>query len=62
MYAGVEGCGAEDAWWETAFRIEHNATSNFPYAGGATDTVKVFDQLAKLPQTHRRLQKIPKDY
>ena len=47
MYAGVEGSGAEDAWWETALHIEHNASSAVPFSGGATDVFKCFDQICR---------------
>ena len=47
MYAGVEWRGADDAWWETALRIEHNAIANVPFPGGATDIFKCFDQIVR---------------
>ena len=28
MYAGVEGVGADDAWWETSLTIEYNRVTN----------------------------------
>ena len=47
MYAGVEGVGADDAWRETSLRIEHNATANVQFSGGATDIFKCFDQIVR---------------
>ena len=28
MYAGIEGFGADDAWWSTAMHLEHNRAKN----------------------------------
>ena len=47
MYAGVEGRGAGDAWWETALTIEKHSVDNTPYAGRATDIFKCFDQIVR---------------
>ena len=47
MYAGIEGAGADDAWYETSLCIEHCRVIGTPYAGGASDIYKCFDQLPR---------------
>ena len=37
--------GADDAWYETAFNIEHHRVTNTHYSGGASDIYKCFDQI-----------------
>ena len=45
MFAGVEGCGAEDGWYDTALNMQLNRLTNTPFAGAASDIYKCFDQL-----------------
>ena len=45
MYAGVGSNGAGDAWMDLAIAIEHWQLTGPPFAGGATDIVKCFDQI-----------------
>ena len=45
MFAGVEGCGAEDGWYETSLTMEHFRLTNTPFAGAASDIYKCFDQI-----------------
>ena len=45
MFAGVEGAGAEDAWWETAFHLEHHKLHGVPSLGATCDIYKCFDQI-----------------
>ena len=45
MFAGIEGFGAEDAWYETSLQIENCKTHNRDFSGNATDIFKCFDQL-----------------
>ena len=40
MYACVEGQGAEDAWYETALRIENYQIHGVPFPGSAADIFK----------------------
>ena len=47
MFAGIEGFGADDAWWETALTMEHHRVTNTPFSGGASDIYKCFDQIAR---------------
>ena len=47
MFAGVEGFGADDAWWETALTLEQDQLNNTNYSTGAADIYKCFDQLAR---------------
>ena len=44
MFAGIEGFGAEDAWWESSLQIEHCKMFNKDFSGNATDIFKCFDQ------------------
>ena len=45
MYAGVGTNGAEDAWMDLGILVELWQLSGTPFAGGATDIVKCFDQI-----------------
>ena len=47
IYAGVEGYGADDAWYETAIQLELYRTANTPHTGATTDIFKCFDQICR---------------
>ena len=47
MYAGVEGYGADAAWYETALQLEMYRTTNTPHTGTTTDIYKCFDQICR---------------
>ena len=47
LYAGVEGAGADDAWWNTSLDIESYLASHTAFAGAATDIYKCFDQISR---------------
>ena len=47
MNAGIEGAGADEAWWETSLVLEHCRIKGIPFAGGASDIYKRFDQLPR---------------
>ena len=47
MFAGVDNASAEDAWYETALKIENNYLRNVKFVGTAADIYKCFDQIAR---------------
>ena len=48
MYAGVQGRGAQDAWYLTAIDLEHAfVATDTPVTGGAVDIYKWFDQIIR---------------
>ena len=47
MFAGIEGVGADDAWWETALNIELHQIGDTPCSGAAADIYKCFDQISR---------------
>ena len=59
MFAGVDGEGAMDAWWETALDLELLDLVGTHFTAGAIDIAKCFDKirrpLLKLLCEHERL-------
>eukprot|EP00973_Karenia_brevis_P091108 12405877-Karenia_brevis.AAC.1 len=47
MFGGLQGVGAEDAWYATALDIEHSILYEVPVAGGVVDLFKCFDQIIR---------------
>ena len=47
MYAGVQGRGAQDAWYTTALDLEEAFMNAQPVTGGAVDIHKCFDQILR---------------
>ena len=45
MFAGIPGLGAADGWYQTAIQLEFCKVFNIPFAGGAVDIFKCFDQI-----------------
>lgn len=45
MYAGIPGLGASDGWYQTAITLEHAQLKSNPFAGGAVDIHKCFNQI-----------------
>ena len=41
----MEGCGAEDLWYETSLNMELMRLTNPPFAGAASDIYKCFDEI-----------------
>ena len=47
MYAGVQGQGAQDGWYETALMIEAARLDQQHITGAAADVHKCFDQVQR---------------
>ena len=47
MYAGVQGRGAQDAWYSTAQEMEEAYVDRHTISGGAVDIHKCFDQIPR---------------
>ena len=47
MFAGVEGEGAMDAWWQSALDLEYNDVHGIAFTAGAIDIAKCFDQISR---------------
>ena len=47
MFAGVDNASAEDAWYETALKLEQYQLLNKQFAGSAADIYKCFDQISR---------------
>eukprot|EP00973_Karenia_brevis_P012655 1716889-Karenia_brevis.AAC.1 len=47
MYGGMEGVGAEDAWYTTALEKELSIIENRAFVGGSLDLFKCFDQIIR---------------
>eukprot|EP00973_Karenia_brevis_P093384 12417085-Karenia_brevis.AAC.1 len=47
MFGGMEGVGADDAWYTTALDKEFCVLSGKPFIGGSVDLFKCFDQIVR---------------
>eukprot|EP00973_Karenia_brevis_P008687 1175018-Karenia_brevis.AAC.1 len=47
MFGGMEGVGAEDAWYSTALEKELSVLEDCPFVGGSLDLFKCFDQIIR---------------
>ena len=47
IFAGVQGKGAEQAWYSTALLVEEARLRGINYTGGAADVWKCFDQIQR---------------
>eukprot|EP00973_Karenia_brevis_P002624 357756-Karenia_brevis.AAC.1 len=47
MFGGMEGVGAEDAWYTTSLEKELCAVQNCPFVGGSVDLFKCFDPIVR---------------
>ena len=47
MFGGVQGIGADEAWYSTAVDVELAITQGTPHVGGALDLYKCFDQVLR---------------
>ena len=48
MFAGIPGKGADEAWYESAVRVEHAKLHGNVISGAASDIQKCFDQISRL--------------
>ena len=47
MYGGLQGVGADDAWYATSLEVEHAMLYNLPLVGAIADLYKCFDQIIR---------------
>eukprot|EP00973_Karenia_brevis_P059463 8278657-Karenia_brevis.AAC.1 len=47
MFGGMEGVGAEDAWYTTSLEKELCVVQDKPFVGGSVDLFKCFDQVLR---------------
>ena len=47
MYGGLQGAGADDAWYSTSLEVEHAMLHNLPLVGAIADFYKCFDQIIR---------------
>eukprot|EP00973_Karenia_brevis_P063924 8885441-Karenia_brevis.AAC.1 len=47
MFGGIEGVGADDAWYLTSLEKEYCCLTDCPYVGGSVDLYKCFDQIIR---------------
>ena len=48
MYEGLQGAGADDAWYSKSLEVEHAMLYGLPLVGAITDLYKCFDQIIRL--------------
>ena len=45
MFGGMQGAGAEDAWYGTSLEVEHAVLFHIPMVGAVVDLMKYFDKI-----------------
>ena len=47
MYGGLQGFGADDAWYATSLEVERAMLCNLPLVGAIADLATCFDQVIR---------------
>ena len=47
MFGGLQGAGADDAWYSTSLEVEHALLHNLPLVGASADLYKCCDQIIR---------------